>query len=70
MGLREDTQNWLADLYDRHGAGVYRYLVVLLGRKEDAEDVMQTIFVKLARHPERKICVTGAISRSLIVGLE
>ena len=53
MGLQVDAQNWLGDLYDRHGAGVYRYLAVLLGRKEDAEDVMQTIFVKLARNPDR-----------------
>lgn len=41
--------NDLAAAYDRYGAGLYRHAVALTGRREDAEDALQTVFVKLAR---------------------
>ena len=43
------TDDALARLYDEHGAPVYRYLLAMLGRREDAEDVMQTVWMNLCR---------------------
>lgn len=39
----------LAEAYDRHAAALYRFLVGLLMDREDAADVLQEVFVKLAR---------------------
>jgi RNA polymerase sigma-70 factor, ECF subfamily len=38
----------LATLYDRHAPGLYRYLTSLLARREEAEDVLQDVFLALA----------------------
>ena len=38
----------LATLYDRHAAGLYRYLTSLLTRREEAEDALQDVFLALA----------------------
>lgn len=43
------TDDLLARLYDEHGAPVYRYLLAMLGRREDAEDAMQTVWMNLCR---------------------
>lgn len=43
------TLNALEGLYDAHGEAVYRYVLGMLGRREDAEDAVQTIWLKLAR---------------------
>ncbi len=37
----------IADAYDRHGKPIYRFLCGLLGSREDAADVLQTVFTKL-----------------------
>ncbi len=37
----------LAALYDRHGAALYRYLLGVMGRPEDAEDTLQEVYVRL-----------------------
>ena len=47
MGTRE-TKRRLAELYDGHGAGLYRYALVLVGREKDAEDVVHNVFARLA----------------------
>jgi RNA polymerase sigma-70 factor (ECF subfamily) len=39
----------LAALYDRHGRALYSHGLWLLGRPQDAEDVVQSVFVKLAQ---------------------
>ena len=40
----------LEELFDRYGHPLYRYLVFRLGQAEDAEDVLQEIFCRLARY--------------------
>jgi RNA polymerase sigma-70 factor, ECF subfamily len=38
------------DLFEQHGAAVYRFATVLLRHKQDAEDVVQETFLKLLHH--------------------
>ncbi len=38
----------LADLYDAHAAGLFRHGMALTGSRADAEDLVQTVFLKLA----------------------
>jgi RNA polymerase sigma-70 factor (ECF subfamily) len=37
----------LADLYDRHGASLFRHALALTRRQSDAEDLVQATFLKL-----------------------
>ncbi|MFB3881138.1 MAG: RNA polymerase sigma factor [Armatimonadota bacterium] len=50
----------LASLYDLHSAGLYRYLLALLGSEADAEDALHDVFAKLARHDLGRIRDTQA----------
>jgi RNA polymerase sigma-70 factor (ECF subfamily) len=43
----------LDELYDRYGEKMYRYLVLRLGSAQDAEDVLQEAFCRLARYSVR-----------------
>ncbi len=43
------TLTALEALYDTQGEAVYRYLLGMLGCREDAEDAVQTVWLKLAR---------------------
>ena len=45
------TFQTLEALYDLHGEAIYRYALGMLGRREDAEDVVQAIWVELAKKP-------------------
>jgi RNA polymerase sigma-70 factor, ECF subfamily len=47
------SQASLADLFDRHGARLYRYAHVLLGDAGAAEDAVQEAFCHLARAARR-----------------
>jgi RNA polymerase sigma-70 factor (ECF subfamily) len=38
----------LAELYDRHAAALFRHGLALTRRRQDAEDLVQSVFVKLA----------------------
>jgi len=38
----------LVELYDRHAASLYRHGLVLCRQSADAEDLVQTVFIKLA----------------------
>jgi RNA polymerase sigma-70 factor (ECF subfamily) len=40
---------WIGPLYDRHGASLYRYAVMVLADPAAAADVVQTVFVSLLR---------------------
>lgn len=42
-----------AALFEQHGAALYRFARVLLHQPEDAEDVVQTAFVRLLDHLQR-----------------
>src|SRR5580765_5467958 len=41
----------LAELYDRHGAALFRVAWTLLRSRPDAEDAVQEVFLALARSP-------------------
>jgi RNA polymerase sigma-70 factor (ECF subfamily) len=41
------------ELYDRYGEKMYQYLALRLGSSEDAEDVLQEAFCRLARYSVR-----------------
>ncbi len=41
------------ELYDRYGEMMYRYLALRLGSLEDAEDILQEAFCRLARYSLR-----------------
>ncbi|NLH76125.1 MAG: sigma-70 family RNA polymerase sigma factor [Acidobacteria bacterium] len=41
------------ELYERHGEGLYRYLLFKLGSVEDAEDTLQECFCRFARYDLR-----------------
>jgi RNA polymerase sigma-70 factor (ECF subfamily) len=41
------------ELYDRYGEKMYHYLALRLGSPEDAEDVLQETFCRLARYEVR-----------------
>lgn len=43
----------IAELYERHGERLYRYLLFKLGSAEDAEDVLQECFCRFARYDLR-----------------
>jgi RNA polymerase sigma-70 factor, ECF subfamily len=43
----------VAELYERHGERLYRYLLFKLGSAEDAEDVLQECFCRFARYDLR-----------------
>jgi RNA polymerase sigma-70 factor (ECF subfamily) len=43
----------LDELYDRYGEKMYHYLALRLGSAEDAEDILQEAFCRLARYSVR-----------------
>ena len=46
---RPPDDEWIGRLYDRHGAALYRYAVMVLADTAAAADVVQTVFVALLR---------------------
>jgi len=44
----------LDELYDLYGDALYRYLTLRLGSSQDAEDVLQETFVRLAQYGSRR----------------
>ncbi len=43
------TAPTLPELYDAHAAGLFHYFVSFTGREADAKDLLQELFIKLAR---------------------
>lgn len=46
------VESALARLYDEFAPGIYRFCLGMLGKREDAEDAVQGLWLKLARDPE------------------
>ncbi len=44
----------LDEIYDEWGEALFRYLTLKLGSAQDAEDVLQETFVRLARYADRR----------------
>ena len=51
-------QQRLEALYDSHAGGIHRWCRGMLGRREDADDAIQAIWLKLARQAHRLDHVT------------
>lgn len=45
--------SWLGGIYDEYGARLYHYLLAMLRSKDDAEDVLQALFMRLAHKRKR-----------------
>ena len=45
-----DVADEVLQLFQEHGAAVYRFCCVTLGRRDEAEDVVQDTFLKLLQH--------------------
>ncbi len=43
----------LSKIYDEYGARLYHYLLAILRSKDDAEDVLQTLFMRLVHKQKR-----------------
>lgn len=44
----------IEEIYDRYGEKMLGYLIIKLGSRHDAEDVLQEVFLRLARHSLRR----------------
>jgi RNA polymerase sigma-70 factor (ECF subfamily) len=44
-------QDWLGGLYRDHAPALFRFLIRLTGNEADTRDVLQEIFVRLAKSP-------------------
>ena len=52
MEARTTAGNTARELFEAHGAAIYRFAAVLLRHSQDAEDCVQETFLKLLRHLE------------------
>jgi RNA polymerase sigma-70 factor (ECF subfamily) len=43
------AREWLKELYDAHGAALFRYALMILADRSEAEDVVQQVFVSALR---------------------
>ena len=50
---RPSDDEWIGQIYDRYGAALYRYAVMVLADTAGAADVVQTVFVSLLRRRGR-----------------
>lgn len=48
-----DRQQAIAELYDRYADRLHHFLVVRLGSRSAADDVLQEVFLRIVRHREK-----------------
>lgn len=48
--LDDDPARWIERAYDRHGAALFRYALMLLGDTASAADAVQQVFLAVVRH--------------------
>src|SRR5258705_9596815 len=48
--LDDDPARWIGRAYDRHGAGLFRYALMLLGDTASAADAVQQVFLAVVRN--------------------
>lgn len=66
--LRERDASALESLYDRHSRPVFSLALKMLGDVTAAEEVVQEVFLKLWRHPERYSAERGRF-RTWLLGV-
>src|SRR5476651_2179530 len=44
-------QDWLEELYRDHAPALFRFLIRLTGHEADTRDILQEIFIRLAKSP-------------------
>ncbi len=49
----DDSRDFLENLYDAHATALFGFVLALTRSEADASDVIQEIFVRLARQPRR-----------------
>jgi len=64
--LAQGDLSALGSLYDRHGRVVYRVALAIVGSQADAEDVVSTVFLRLARRGRRAARIRD-VRRFLVV---
>ena len=57
-GVREGDSKSLTALYDRYSKLIYSVALRVLNDSASAEDVLQDVFMKIWRHPERYLRVS------------
>jgi RNA polymerase sigma-70 factor (ECF subfamily) len=65
--VAEGDELALAELYRRHAAGVFAVAVRILRHGEQAEDVVQDLFVRLWDHPEQFDPTRGSLRSFLLL---
>jgi len=55
-----------AKLYERHGAALHRYALMILANRQDAEDAVQQVFATLLRKRTLRIEAPGAYLRMAV----
>jgi len=63
----EDRRRFLAGVYRESGAQLYRYALMILAHRGDAEDVLQQVFAAaLGKAPRREIADPAAYFRRAV----
>ena len=65
-GLARRDQDAMAILYDRHASALFNYARLTLGQRTLAEDVVQDVFVRLWKQPERFDPSRGSVRAYLL----
>ena len=63
--MSRPSGEWIGQLYDRYGAELYRYAVMVLADSEVASDVVQTVFLSLLRQWRRPDCDERYLRRAV-----